>query len=419
MSRISVSNLGARVRQDMSYSGSLPTLLDQAITAFVDNKADPDVQQAAAIVDSDLRHQTLAQLFIDTHTRALTAADYATVLKHVSSAYKITDINDTMIRNVTMFCKKLSIPSLHEKYPSRTALLKAIADMYLEDIDPTSLPNPPNAQYEALVQAELLAAPSKSAVAKDRWGVGVGVFIDSRLRESGNSSGPFVDFRFVLSPHSPRAAFGSGRINCLHVPQNVTRIKVGRLRLPYDASLRARNFANKITLTLTALRGSGILGREDTHHFVFSISAVEGNPNVVDLVPAHKYCGFNPPISVVDDLTLRFSDPVYPITFPPDRLRPSLVNYNSADGKISFEAPHGLSTGDVVIVLGLATGNDSANKDLLDRVNDPRGVIITEIDTYTIAIGVNLSKIVNADNTSLPWVLLCNRAFCFNMEILA
>lgn len=64
------------------------------------------------------------------------------------------------------------------------------------------------------------------------------------------------------------------------------------------------------------------------------------------------------PINHLDDLSLRFNDPLFPVMFLPDRMQPSSLNYLSSDGRIVFDAPHELDTGDIIIIKGLTTGND-------------------------------------------------------------
>ncbi|KAG3020077.1 hypothetical protein PC121_g12065 [Phytophthora cactorum] len=138
---------------------------------------------------------------------------------------------------------------------------------------------------------------------------------------------------------------------------------------------------------------------------------------MVELIPVNKYCNLSPPLRVVEDLTLRFNDPVYPIAFAPDRLRPVSFNYNSTEGRIAFDAPHGLSSGDVIVMDGLATQNNAGNSDILCRINDPRGIIIDEIDTYIIATNINFSRLKTPESTSLPWIIVTSRTFRFPLEI--
>ena len=140
------------------------------------------------------------------------------------------------------------------------------------------------------------------------------IYVDSRVRNiSLSSSSGITDFGFGLVPRQTRAELGDGRIQVRVMPSQITYFKLGKIILPYDVAHRSRNYTSELTLTFTALRGNGIIGREDTYHFVFNYKVCE-NSQLVELTPANEYCKFSPPLRIVDDLSLRFNDPVFPVT---------------------------------------------------------------------------------------------------------
>ncbi|KAG2821950.1 hypothetical protein PC112_g11159 [Phytophthora cactorum] len=217
------------------------------------------------------------------------------------------------------------------------------------------------------------------------------VYLDSKARELLGSTDSITDFEFRVSPRHTHLKDTDGNVVVSEIPTVVTYFKIPRIMLPYNTELRKRNCTNEITLTFTGLRSNGILAHEDTYHSVFSYDSTKNQGASMDeLIPVNKYCKFSR-----------------------HRLRPVSFNYNSTEGRIAFDAPHGLSSGDVIVVDGLATQNNAGNSDILCRINDPRGIIINEIDTYIIATNINFSRLKTPESTSLPWIIVTSRPFRF------
>lgn len=353
------------------------------------------------------------------------AQEYATIIKSISSKLNLESPDTTLIRNVTHFCKKLNHSQLKKQFLNPQEKYEYIAQSYVNSI----------VQEEEFNYNDYLHNSSKvnesemksnSIQPLTEWlgnrmpvitSKAMGIYIDSRLRNISTSSptSTITDFGFNLVPRLTRAEIGDGRIQARITPSHVTYFKVGKVIIPYPQELLSLNFANEITLTFTALRSNGIIAREDTYHFTFSFKSIKDN--LVELTPTNEYCKFDPPLRIVDDLTLRFNDPIYPIPFKYDRLRPASINYLSSDGRITFNVPHLLSTNDVVIVLGLKTLNDAANSEVLNQINNPRGIVVNVINSLMISLNIDFTRIVQQDLTSLPWVLFYNRTFRMPLEI--
>jgi len=358
----------------------------------------------------------------------MNANEYATVVKTICSEKGIRP-DDTLIRNVTMYCKSLNLKTFKTKYPVMEQRLTAIAASYINSVQANQ------AQvfdYQEYLQKEHKRAstPANNDYATEALTNWIGsrmpvisskamsVYIDTRVRNVNNNSiDPLTDFTFILVPRQTRAELGDGRLQVRVMPSQITYFKVGRIILPYNETLRSRNYSNELTLTFTALRSNGIIAHNDTYHFAFTYQISATNPELIELTPVNEYCKFSPPLRLVDDLTLRFNDPLFPISFPVDRMRPTLFDYLTTGGHITFAVPHNLSSGDVVIVNGLTTHDQAANASLLNTINDPRGIIITRVNAYIIGIDVDFTEIASPDVTSLPWIMFYHRMFRFPLEI--
>ena len=360
------------------------------------------------------------------------AKEYASVIKSICFKLGNLSPDDTLVRNVTLFCRGLNNKHLKEKYKKDDNRHEFIAQAYLESIKPDK----PFDFKEYLRKEEEKHKPTAAALESGKnivepltnWlgdrmpmisSKSLGVYLDSRVRNTSNYSAgsPLIDFSFMLVPRQTRAQIGDGRIQVRVMPSQITYFKLGRIVLPYGTDLRQRNYTNEITLTFTALRSNGIIAREDTYHFAFTYEESPANSDLVILSPVNKYCKFNPPLNIVDDLSLRFSDPIVPISFATDRQIPAQMNYLSSDGRIVFPVPHNLMDGDVIIVSGLTTNDDALNSSVLSVINDPRGIQITKINSNIIATGINFTTIQSPDMNSKPWIFFYSRMFRFPMEI--
>lgn len=360
------------------------------------------------------------------------AKDYATIIKTICSNLGDIVPDDTLIRNVTLYCKGLDYSRLKQTYSSKEELQSSIASSYIESIKPqqqfdyTEYVRKNDKKDKQSIQAFETATNAMKPLFNwvgDRMPIvsskAISVYLDSRLRNISDyqSGSQITDFSFSIVPRLTRAEIGDGRIQVRGLPSQITYFKVGRIILPYKSSLRVRNYTNELTLTFTALRSNGIIAREDTYHFAFTYKLVASNNELVELCPVNEYCKFNPPLRSIDDISLRFNDPVYPVSFSQDRMRVSAINYQSSDGRITFDTHHGLNTDDVVIVMGLTTQSDASNFNILSVINDPRGITITKINDNVISTGIDFTKIDSPDINSKPWIFFYSKMFRFPLEI--
>jgi hypothetical protein len=351
---------------------------------------------------------------------------YAFVINAICNELGLHVADTTLVRNVTAYCKRLNLRKMASMHETEESLHAHIAKSYIDSIKPEEEDktfakqieeatgvSPPSAKVEAPSPLITWLSSRMTTIASKV----MHLYIDSRLRQTINYNGSdIVDFAFSLVPrHQSRGDFGSGQLQVPVSPAKVTYFKIGKIILPYPTSYRDRNLTKEVTLTFSALRSNGILAHEDTYHFTFVYSIV--NDEFVELTPANEYCKFSTPISYLDDLTLRFNDPLFPIHFLPDRMQPDTFNYLSSDGRIVFTNHHTLATGDVIMVKGLTTGNDSENASLLDTINDRRGIVITRINDNVIATNIDFTNLISPDANAKPMILFYNRMFRFPLEI--
>jgi hypothetical protein len=341
---------------------------------------------------------------------------YTAIIKSVCARLGGINPNETIVRNVIAHCKRLDIEQLRDIHGEDNDLMIAIAESY---IDTLKKDEPFN------YNDHLQRSKDKNIKVTTTWleeqmptitSKSMSILVDSRLRRVDSSNTTSItSFAFTIVPQNRHTQIGDGDLQVRIMPSQITYFRINRIVIPYSLALRSCNYSNELTMIFTALRSNGIISNDDTYHFVFTYTPI--NDFLVQLTPIDKYCKFSPPLRTIDDLSIRFNDPIVPIAFAMDRMYASSISYLNADGRITFSTAHGLSIGDVVIISGLTTLNDAANAAILSTIMNPRGIVIGIVNTTVISIGVDLTAIVSPDINSKPLVLFQSKTFRFPMEI--
>jgi hypothetical protein len=351
--------------------------------------------------------------------------EYAIVIRGICSKLQINP-DDTLMLNVTQFCRKRDLKLLRTKYSNKTDFYQRIIDMYLKYLSRDDL------IAEQKMLDDKAAALHRKPTKKDRSSImgplaqwvdrSMHIDIDSINRDISGDYGPYVtDFRLVLSSRNDRAPLGTGIVPARLVPANITYMKVGRIILPYNQALASLNNNQELTLSFIGLRSNGsvIANRttNETIHFSFSYLECAFDSNLVELTPINKYCKFDPPLTYLDNISVRWNDPRYPVQFNTDRLVPTSLNYSSTDGRITFSVDHHLNNNDIIAIDGLTTLLDSANTTLLNVINNHRGIKVTKISNTVISTGIDFTTIISPDSSSLPIILFISKCFRIPLEI--
>lgn len=351
--------------------------------------------------------------------------EYASIIKGICLKLKINP-DDTLMVNVTQFCRKRDLQSIRAKYKNPNDLHQYLIDLYLrylskEDLiaEQKMLDDKASALHKkpTKVVTNSIMGPLSQWVDRSMH-----IDIDSINRDISNDYGnSVIDFRFTLSTRNDRAPLGTGRVPARLIPANITYMKIGRIILPYNQTLASLNNNQELTLTFTGIRNNGAitanLTTNETIHFSFTYTECAFDNNLVELIPINKYCKFDPPLTYLDDVSIRWNDPRYPIQFNPDRLRALSFNYATSDGRISFGVNHNLENDDIIIINGLTTLNDNVNTTILNTINNPRGIKISKISTTIISTGIDFTTIVSPDTNALPVILFVSKCFRVPLEI--
>ncbi len=351
--------------------------------------------------------------------------DYATIIKSICSKLNITP-DDTLMLNVTQFCRRKDLNRMGIELGDQDKLNQHLVDLYLRYLSRDT----EKKELQMLEKHEMARHKHPSKIAQNsimgpltQWiNRSMHIDIDSMNRNVSEDRGSYItDFRFTLSSRNDRAPLGTGIIPARIVPANITYMKIGKIILPYDSSLSNLNYTQELTLSFTGLRSNGAiaanLNTNETIHFSFTYTICSFNEKLVELVPTNKYCKFDPPLTYLDNMSIRFNEPRYVAQFNKDRLIPASFDYGSNTGNIIFGENHNLSTGDIIIITGLTTLDDASNNTILATINNTRGLKITVVNDTTISTNIDFTAIVNPDSSSLPLIVFVSKTFRFILEV--
>lgn len=322
----------------------------------------------------------------------------------------------TIMRNITLYCKKLNLNKIYRDHPDRETFINTITESYFDSLKP--LPKFDTQEYLHTTKHSIDKDVSTSWLQSNMPTVAsktMSIYFDTALRGIANDGTTITNFEFAMVPRTSNVYDNNGIIQTHVLPTHITYFKISSMTIPYSTTMRATNFAKEITLSFNALQTNGLISNNQTIHFVFKYTII--SDSLVELTPVNPYCKFSPPLRQLDNVSLHMSDPTIPITFAMDRMIASSLNYLSTDGRITFSQAHNLTTGDVVIVQGLTTTNVGENVNVLSQIHNPRGLVITVINPLIIAIGIDFTTITNPDTSSKPTVVFYSKTFRFSMEV--
>lgn len=357
---------------------------------------------------------------------SLSNIELTTTINEICKLTKLKPDQST-VRNIMIFVKNKNISLLRTRYDAlmpdeaSKALTSYIADLYIQKLKPVDVNNSTyeeeaGVSYEQLKKIvydkKFLDYTAMRKYDRSNWST-TNIWIDSRYQDLSNSDRTLIKLNIV--PKSNSGGIPDGSIISNSNLRNVTQMHLNSFTIPYQSDL---NYFQTITMTFAALASNSISMKNTFFHFNFNYTVCSYNSKLIYLTPTRQTFTFNPPITNLEDISLRFNDPEIPIKFDKDRLKSTSVTYNVPNvGIFTFGDFHYLQNNDIVIIEGLTTINPSENIDLLNRINNPRGHKATVLDDNRISIPIQFSDLINIDVNSLPVVYFYSKRIAFHLKI--
>ncbi len=233
---------------------------------------------------------------------------------------------------------------------------------------------------------ELVKYLNYSSLFRDEY-----ITIDSRYQNKVNTDPTKMVFSLIANS---KTKSDHGGIILGGTIKDIIEIEVYPFTIPYKPVYVS--YYNKITLAVNEWLASSYEAYEGGQfHFCFDIEKVDNN--LIYLKPVNSSYRFARPVNHIDDFTLTFGA-VYPkISFDPDRMIPSSIDYTNEYGLFTFSQPHNLVTGDLVYITGFDTPEPARDVDTITQINRAEGHIIVKKNNYSIIINVDISKVRHED----------------------
>jgi len=325
-----------------------------------------------------------------------------------------TEPNQSNVRDIMFFIKKKNIKLIREQYPVRDDLVKYITSQYIQklhpvDSDELELDNSYERVKNIIIDKKYTEFVAMRKYDRSNWFT-TNIFIDSRYRDT--SSTDYSLFKFNIVPKSNSRGVPEGSIISNSNLTNITQIELNSFIIPYKSDM---NHVRNITLTFVALASNSITTNNTYFHFTFNYDICSFNDNLVILRPMKQFYTFNPPVTNWEDISIRFNDPIEPINFGKDRMVPASITYTNPM-IITFSEDHTLNTSDIVIIEGLTTLDDTSNTQILNVINNPRGIKVTKINNTDISIDVD-GTTINSPGSALPTIYFQSKRIAFPLKI--
>lgn len=384
--------------------------------------------------NNTLYDSNLVQSMLDT---ILFPQNLLIIVKGIQNKMQIHNISDYMITDIQNYIKKLVMINLYNKYNNdldqinlhiidsyykfktvksksfdikEDYLKKKMNNLSLNDDSSDSFTNKVESFNNGNLSDLDLVKIAKIVNYESLW-KDVYIYIDTRYQNRSNLDRRFFSFNIVNDTKVKQ--IGSGAITAIGTIQNIVQFNIVPFTIPYLPE--ADNYYNRITLTFVELISDCYEAYEDGQfHFSFNAEQVG---NLIKLTPDRTEYRFKKPISILNNLTLRFGSPLVPIQFHNDTGIVDNINYLDNSGEITFTTDHNLITGDLIYITLFTTLNNSNNVVLLENINRSVGHNITRVDNLIISINIDFSQIINPDLTMKPNIYFGSKRIMIPLRI--
>lgn len=210
------------------------------------------------------------------------------------------------------------------------------------------------------------------------------IVIDSRYQNTVNPDPTKMIFSLITST---KTKSDHGGVIVGSAIKDIIEVEAFPFTIPYKPVYAT--FYNKITLSINEWLSSSFEAYEGGQfHFCFDIEKID--ENLIYLKPINSTYSFSKPVNYIDSFSLSFGAMLPKISFDPDRMYPSRIDYSNEYGLFEFSTQHNLVTGDLIYISGFNTSEPARDQSIINEVNRSAGHMIVKKDNYSFIINVDL-----------------------------
>ena len=213
-------------------------------------------------------------------------------------------------------------------------------------------------------------------------------------RESNNIN----EFQWVVSDTS--RSYDAANTVVTGAPiQDIVKIKMFPFRFP-SADNAIMDFYNlSVEIKELSTQACVITHNNKRYHFMFDLEKTGVNTydpyKAVDPGNSVVEFEFLEPIIDLSDITIVFGNPEHIISLDPDVLT-GVIAPNGVQTEITFGQPHKCSAGCTVNINGFTTSAPSADKVVIDSINNERGNYVAAVTSNTMLLNIDISALFGA-----------------------
>lgn len=364
-------------------------------------------------------------------TQLESRSNFIILVRSICDRYQLDPTIDTNLINVKAFLKSLDAETILKNSSTIDECNDAIVEYYSKHVDSSEVPSLPdniNATREHLIRVIKTPGDDSRNAARSYNNNGfsnrregfassesVGsilemdpiqrietikylnykslhrdefIIIDSRYQNKVNDDPTKMQFSLIGT--TKRKSDHGGVIVGKEI-KNIIEIEVYPFTIPYKPMYVT--FYNKITLAINEWMHNSFEAYESGQfHIGFDIDRVDNN--LIYLRPINPIYTFSSPMNYVDDFTLSFGAMLPKISFDPDRMFPSKIDYSDPLGVFIFSDAHNLVTGDLVHITGFSTPDPARDVDLISDINRAHGHTIVKKDNFSFIINMDLTPLL-------------------------
>ena len=200
-----------------------------------------------------------------------------------------------------------------------------------------------------------------------------------------------------------------GTVNSIGEIRNIIAVKIMQYRLPVADNVD--NVYKRVTLLIHEMSSQSFIAHEGRRFHFMGMHHGDNRHHRWVEIRSDDHCKgeyrFTKPITTLNDITISFGSPIEIIKFDPDRGVGQIVTVGNVT-TINFQIPHKLETNDKVYITDFTTINKTGDIDIINKMNNSKGLSATvttpemiELPVNTSSLNMTLTGTINSPNTVL------------------
>lgn len=238
------------------------------------------------------------------------------------------------------------------------------------------------------------------------------LLLDSKYRILENDGTEYFKWSHINNFYTTQ-----GTVNSIGEIRDIISIRIMQYRLPIADGVD--NIYKRVTFLIHEMASQSFIAHEG-RRFHFMGVQCHDNPDPRWLeIYSDDHCDgeyrFAKPITILNEITISFGSPIDIIKFDPDRGVGNLTSVGNVT-TINFPIPHKLENGDKVFITDFTTINKFGDIDIINKMNNPKGlpIAVTTPEMIQLPVNTNSLNMILTGTINSPDVILNGNVVLIN-----